>query len=211
MKKTGSLGLILSIITAILSSSGFSHAGQVVSNLGEAGSGSVNFSGNNWLGASFTTDNLEYTLNNVTLSLDSPLANNVTVTLRIFADGSGAPTGSALETFTPLTFSSGGNKTFNSTGLDLAANSTYWLTVSGTGTIPVWFATASPNQTGNWTIGDNGRGSSDAGATWPTTSPNIGKFSIDASPVPEPTPSALILLATGCFAVFRYRKIAKRS
>lgn len=208
MKKFSSLGLILSTITLLLSS-GFGRAGQVVSNLGESSSGSMTFSGNNWLAASFTTDNLEYTLNSVTLSLDSPLSSSVTVTLRIFADGSGAPTGSALETFTPVTFSSGGNKTFSSTGLDLNANSTYWLAASGTGSIPVWFATTSTVQTGNWTIGDNGLTSNNGGGNW-TTSPNIGKFSIDASPVPEPAPAALMLLAMGCFAVFRFRKIAKR-
>jgi len=208
MKKTHILRLVLSFTATLLVSGNLGRAATETSNLGETGNGSQNFSGNVQLASSFTTDNLNYTLNSLTLSLDSPLANNVTVTLSLFADASGAPTGSALETFTPLTFSSGGDKTFNSTGLGLTPDTTYWLTASGSGSVPVWFATASTAQTGSWSIGDNGLQSTDGGTTW-SSSANIGQFSVDASPVPEPAPLALVSLAAACYVVWRRRKAAK--
>ena len=209
MKKTHTVRLILFVIATFLLFGNPGHAATVTSNLGDPGSASQNFSSSLQLGSSFTTDNSSYTLNSVTLSLDSPLSSSVTVTLSLFADASGAPTGSALETFTPLTFSSGGNKTFNSTTLTLAPDTTYWLTVSGSGTVPVWFATASPAQTGNWSIGDNDLQSNDGGTSW-STSPNIGMFSVDASPVPEPAPVAFVFLAPVCYAAWRRRKASKR-
>lgn len=208
MKKTHTLRLILSLTATLLAFGNFSYAATETSNLGETGSASQNFSSTFQLASSFTTDNSAYSLNSLTLSLDSPLANNVTVTLRLFADASGAPSGSALETLAPQTFSSGGNKTFNSTGLALAPDTTYWLTVSGTGSIPVWFETASTAQTGNWSIGDNGLQSTDSGNSW-SSSANIGKFSVDASPVPEPAPIALLSLSAGCLVMWQRRKATK--
>jgi hypothetical protein len=170
---------------------GISHASQQVSNFGQTSSGSTSFNNNDWIATSFTTDNQTYTLNSVTLSLNVPIGPE-TITPMIFADGSGAPTGLSLETFSSTI--SSGIQTFLSTGLALAPNTTYWVATQATGTgVAGWFSTSSPNQIGNWTIGDGGRRSLDGGSTWGTASP-VGFLTIDATPVPEPATAQLALL-----------------
>ncbi|MBL9168085.1 MAG: PEP-CTERM sorting domain-containing protein [Verrucomicrobiales bacterium] len=180
------------------------QAATVVSNLGEAGSASANFSSTTWLAISFTTDNQSYTLDSFVVPLDA-VGGGVTVTPRIFADSGGVPSGSSLETFASQTFSSGGYKAFTSSGLSLSPSTTYWLTLEGGGAIPVWFATASTAQTGSWLIGDLGRRSSDSGSSWGTTTVNIGFVSMDATVVPEPAPLVVLALGAAGLALRRLR------
>ena len=193
------------VVSALLLAACSSHA-QIVSNLGEATSTFPIISTAAWRATSFTTDGLNYTLNSVTLSLlsaDIPAGN---VTPHIFADASGVPSGSALETFGSQTI--GASVTFTSTGLSLSANTTYWLVLQATGLNSYWKATSSQNQTstGSWTIGNNMLRSTDSGATWPTTDTFIGKFSVQATPVPEPEHyAAFTALLLGGFAAWRRR------
>jgi hypothetical protein len=197
--------LILSVVVALSLTAEVGRTAEVVSNLSEPGSGSLIASPTFWLGSSFTTDNQSYILNSLTLSVDAVLG-PVSITLSIFEDQLGNPSGSALESIANVAVSSAGNQTFTSTGLSLSANTTYWVVFAEANNdpnIPVWFATSSANQSGSWAIGDSGRQSNNSGSSW-SSSVNLGKFSVDASPVPEPGVAVLSLLGLA-LVVFRRR------
>jgi hypothetical protein len=197
-------------LTALAGSAASSQAGTVVSNLGEGETASPFVNGSVWNATSFTTDVLTYTLNSLTLRLSFFDFGGGTVTPRIFTNGSGAPSGVALEVFSSQTVNGSGNFTFASTGLTLDPNTTYWIALQGGGfDASLWASTSSPAQTGGWTIGDTMLHSTDSGSSWPTTYGFSGQFSVDATPVPEPR--SVLLLGMGAMAGLTFlRRSARR-
>lgn len=202
MKPSCTLGKIHSALLIALLSTGISHAATVVSNLQEPPTSSTVFFNSTWLASSFTTDNQSYNLNSATLALDAPIG-PAGVTIQVYADAAGLP-GSSLGSLGTQSISSSGDKTFTSSGLSLSPNTSYWL-VASADNLAVWFGTTSTAQTGSWSIGDVGQTSNDSGTTWPTSSV-VGRFSIDATAVPEPGTVALSALLLGGLAARRRRK-----
>ncbi len=197
-------------LTALAGSASWSQAGTVVSNLGESPSSNPFVDSIVWAATSFTTDSQAYTLNSLTLRLTDVMFGGGTVTPRIFANGSGAPSGVALEVFSSQTVNGFVNLTFASTGLTLDPNTTYWIALQGGGfDDSTWGSTSSTAQTGSWTIGDTVLRSTDSGSSWPTTYGFSGQFSVDATPVPEP--SSVLLLGIGAMAGLTFlRRSARR-
>jgi len=186
MKKIQSLQAALFVCAITSVSTQSSRAAEVVSNLGQTSDSTPFVTQSTWRATSFTTDGLGYTLDSVRFLL-SPVEIPETVTPKIFADGSGIPSGSALETFSAQLVNADTSYTFTSAGLSLSPNTTYWLTLQSGSTEPVgWWSTASASQTGSWTIGDAMKTSLNSGSTWPTTESFTGQFSVMATPVPEP-------------------------
>ncbi len=206
MKKTQSLQVALFACAITFVSAPSGRAAEVVSNLGETPDSTPFFTQSTWRGTSFTTDSLGYTLNSVSLSLRLVEIPENAIP-KIFADGSGIPSGAALETFSAQLVNADTTYTFTSAGLSLSPNTTYWLTVQSGSTEGVaWWSTASANQTGGWTIGNSMKTSFNNGSTWPTTEAFTGQFSVSATPVPEPKnllPFAGFLM--GGYALWRRR------
>jgi chitinase len=137
-------------------------------NLSDAASDVNNVSGSAWQAASFGTGTSAVTLKSITI----PLAQQTSgpVTMQLYSDAGGQP-GTPIGTLTnPASFSSSGaNTTFTTTGIALAANTTYWIVLSANG---------SGSYNWSWTSSDNGTGvgfqdqwsqSMDSGNTWYTT------------------------------------------
>jgi hypothetical protein len=206
------------VATAALVATTSAHAGIVVSNVDEYSEQDVFnqagawFSDTVWLATSFTTDAEAYTLTTISVTLGQQAVAGPVVP-RIFLDDSGGPSGNALETFGSQTIDSlQGVYTFTSTGLPLDPNTTYWLALQAQGSpddIFFWFATASTNQSGVWTIGNDMIESTNSGSTWPTSNAFVGLLSISATPVPEPSPLVLTLAGLVCAAAWhRWLKVS---
>jgi hypothetical protein len=136
-------------------------------NLSDSSDGYETANGADWYAASFGTGNSTAMLTSVTIPLAQTTAGPVT--MQLYSDAGGQP-GTAIGTLTnPSSFSStGANTTFTTTGIALAANTTYWIVLQS--------ATGAYNW--NWTSSDNGTGvgfqdqwsqSMDSGNTWFTT------------------------------------------
>src|SRR5262249_42151328 len=101
-------------------------------NLSAASAGTETATGDTWLTASFGTDGSAYTLESVTL-LMARTSVGEQAELDLHTDG-GLQPGSLVGTLTtpasiPTTLS---DVTFTASGLDLAANSTYWVVLKAT-------------------------------------------------------------------------------
>jgi hypothetical protein len=191
-------------VAAALLATAAAHAGIVVSNLDEASDMFPSFSGNVWRATSFTTDAQAYTLDTITARLAPQGIFPAVAVPRLFLDASGVPSGAALETFASQGITTSGEYTFISTGLLLDPNTTYWLAFQGQDPgQTTWAATNSITQSGIWMIGDVMLRSSDSGSTWTQTDTFVGKFSIAATPVPEPSPLVLTLAGLACVAAWR--------
>lgn len=180
----------------------------VTSNLGEASTGGFGVTDTIWVGNSFTVDNQNYTLDQITVNVLASAGSNFF--LSVYDNNSGAP-GSELERLTGSDTPPTGNVSYTSSSLSLLANTDYWvvwgLSDSASG-IPVFDTTASDNQTGTWLIGDGNISSFNGGTTWTNPASDSLLFEIDVvNPVPEPSTYALLLLLGLGFLLY-HRKIA---
>jgi hypothetical protein len=160
--------------------------------------------------ASFTTGPAASTLNSATLRLGGQSFGDFTVTYHVFllTDSGGEP-GSQLHSLGSVTDTSG--NVFNYTlrtftapeSSSLSANTTYWVAaLTESGDQGVWGGTTSDSETGEsgWSIGDTSRFLGN-----PSAIGAVPQFSIDATPVPEPGPTALLAgLGLGGVALFRH-------
>lgn len=195
-----------------------SRATVMVSNLAETTFSSFPV-GVWWAGNRFITDSSapSFQLDSVTLSMDAASATDGGFFVAIYSDGIGEP-GSLLGTLSGSSNpAAAGQYTCLSTGLSLAANTSYWVVAgagSGGGTYN-WNLTGDPfSYTGPWQIPatDTHITSFSAGGDNWNTLPNDSfprQFSISATAVPEPTISTLLMMAgTLALGIVRRRKLS---
>ncbi len=140
-------------------------------NLSDTSGGTETATGTDYVAASFTTGTSAFTLNSVALELAATTAGAATVS--IYSDG-GLQPGTLLETLTnPSTIPTALTAdSFTSTGLALAANTTYWIVLAAPSGTYDWSWTA--DDTGSGTgFTDTWASSTDGGSTW---------FAYDSSP-----------------------------
>lgn len=202
------------LLGCVSASSG--SAAVVLSNLAETSDSTGTVTGSDLGAWSFTTGNTATTVNSVTLLLGPAISTVTEFVVRIRADnGSGLPgtfNHLGLDGSTTPNGASGGTQfvfTPHSSGITLAANTTYWLAIgakpdtgSGSGSYTVMttesdtFSTAS-----GWTGSTTTRLSDDSGSSWMLFTTGIPMVAFDVSPVPEPstyaTAGGVLLLAAG--------------
>lgn len=178
--------------------------------------GWVNVSGNGRLAQTFSTGTSPMVLNSVGAWIRNANASNTSsttssLTLNLFAvDANFKPTGSSLLTIGTATWGAWGDgfSTFSSLNFNLAANTTYAVVMSGTGTMSwKYAASVSPTSTispapifYDWT-------SADSGANWSNAAPTTGfNMIVDASAVPEPSSASLLVVGIGGLLAFRRRR-----
>lgn len=205
---SGRIALFAAI--GLASTGSTTRAGIVLSeNLSNANSGVEAATGADWLASSFGTDSATYRLNSVTLLLQNPTAG--LAELDIYSDGGFQP-GSLVGTLaSPTGFSSGlSDETFTTTGITLAANTTYWVVLHALSGEFDW----------GYTFDDSGRGagfqdnwaaSFDSGADWfdEGNSPTQMSVVATASAVPEPASAALLLAGLAAPLGLRLRRRAR--
>ncbi len=205
------------ILALALLSSSESYAVTYVSNLAEANTVNFGISASAHA-SSFTTDGSAYTLNRVTLAIQSNSGSGF-AQVKIRADSSGMP-GAELEDLGSINPSSVGPSllSLNSSGLALSPNTTYWITAGETGSESnQWEGTTSTAEVslGSWTIGDQDFFSTDGGASWQPTSfgpPNeSSRFSVHATIASPPLVPALsplgIAMLCGLLGLASWRRL----
>lgn len=211
------LTALFTVITsaALFSGATSASAATAVSNLGETTDGGFGItfdseSSNGFVvGQFFTTGAQASTLNSVTLDLQ--MLSSGPFSVGLYSYNGTNPWTIPLLNLTPTAVFANGLNTFTG-AYALTANTSYWIVVNPQDNISLaWTATNSLGQTSNsgWTIGDshgvvfldkdnNG---------WQNGAPNVGRMSIDATVVPEPTSAALLF----CGAALGLRRLRKRS
>ncbi len=201
-----------------------SVSAQIVSNLAESAD-SFTHAGNVFSGfnidfgnaSTFTTGSNSggYTLTSATISFNDTEGSPANIQVTVNSDSGGDP-GASLGTLAGANPTTAANYTFTNAGISLSANTTYFLTLlasgSPTGSSNRYNAvtTFSDNETTSdgWSIGDGGRSTSDGGANW-----GVGltmKFSVTATPVPEPHEYAMFVgLGLVGFVVARRHMVSK--
>jgi hypothetical protein len=177
-------------------------------NLTSASGGVETATGDTWLTAGFGTDGRDYDLTSITLLLQRASIGGQ-VELDVYDDDflqPGSLVGSL--TYSGTIGSSLSEVTFTTTGLSLAANSSYWVVLKAVTGEFAW----------SWANDSDGSGAGfqhtwgstdDAGATWFTYDSYPLQMSVMATAVPEP--GSLIPFALGAGAVlvhFRRRSTA---
>lgn len=189
-------------------------AAPVVSNLGETTDGSfaTTYDGESGtgfvVGQFFTTGGQASTLNSVTLDLQMLSSGPFSVGLHSY-NGTN-PWIIPLLNLTPTASFADGLNTFTG-AYALTANTSYWIVVNPQNTISLaWRATTGTGQTSNsgWTIGDShGEVYLDRDNDgWQNGAPSVGRMSIDATVVPEPTSAVLLLFGASLCLLQRFRK-----
>ena len=143
-----------------------------VSNVGQTRSGSLGLDTHEGAQAFTTGDNSDgYTVTSVGLDLSSGADHTINFTVGVWNSNSNLP-GSSLGTLTqPASLISGVNE-FTTSGITLAANTTYWVVVdsSGGGSVQ-WEGTASDDEdpttpASGWSIADESYDRAHDGDTW---------------------------------------------
>ena len=209
---------VITVFTiALVAFGGSAHAVTYLSNVNNTTWGGSGVNGNWGLGQAFRTGNVAagYTLNSVTLSMVamSPGASGFNVS--IYSNLNDKPA-------SPLQFLSGnpdpqfdGLYDYNSSGLTLSPNATYWIVARASGTAPFsayfWELTKEETYTSQdgWQIpfGSTFAIFNEAAGQWGTHDPDIYgplKFALNAIPVPEPAGLSLVGLGLG-FCILKAR------
>jgi hypothetical protein len=176
-------------------------------NLSGATGGTEAASGDTWLTAGFGTDASTYKLTAVTLLLSNPTTGKAE--LDIYDDG-GLQPGSLVGTLdSPSSYSSGLTATtFTTSGINLSANSNYWVVLKATSGEFDWAWTTDNTGTGAGFQGTWGN-SSDAGSTWFTYGIYPTQMSVSVAPTAVPEPGSLALCGAGAVVLLlqhRYRR-----
>lgn len=170
--------------------------------------------GNAWAQA-FTTGDQGANIKTATINIGG-VAFPGTATVSIFENGASTPLdngslGSFSDT-TPGIISTAGDYSWTSNaGIDLEANTQYWIVVEGDGgntlrwgfrnIVPPAVTSAQPG----WDLVEDRSSSSDSGATWNNFTFNNGQFvfALDSAVIPEPQHTAILtgiaLLFVACF------------
>lgn len=142
-----------------------------------------------------------------TISIGTPLTNSSgTATVSIFADGVSAPldNGSlgSFSDITPGVISSEGDYSWTSNaGIELEANTQYWLAVEGDGSPNIRWAFRNivpPAVTfaeSGWGLVEDRSSSSNSGVTWNDLTFNNGQFvfALESAAIPEPHHTAALV------------------
>ena len=208
MFKTTKTALSLAVLVAVAMSSPASAA--VLTSTLNVGGSSPGINGNygNWFGISFTTDGNPWTLDNLVLRLENRGAS--TSFFAAIHSASGLNPGTLLEALSGSNNPPTGNSTYTSTGLALAANTTYFvvtgLSDSGDGGSIRAIQTSLDTEDGPGTIGDDTRLSQNQGASWASWSGESSRFEVNATQIPEP--ATLSLVAMGVLGLIARKKRA---
>ncbi len=172
-----------------------SVSAQIVSNLGESDTSfPYEVRGSSFASNAFTTGSNAggYTLDSVTVAIESIAGSPGDLVVGIHA-ASGADPAELLEDLAGADPGAAGNHTFTSAGTHLDANTTYHIQLSSptssSGNSYIFEYTYSSAQTSSdgWEIANSSRESSNSGGSWSNFSTGrMHRFSIQATPVPEP-------------------------
>lgn len=199
-----------SLIVGVLILAGLTQPARatvVISTLSDSQSGLIGLASGQLYGYSFTTGSnaLGYSLTDVVVSEFLHGANQLN--FGIYTDSSGNPNLSSAMPLQQLTFGTGNvNVVYaSSTPLVLAANTTYWLGITGTASTNGFYDTFDTAYTSNngWVFHPGTTYTSNSGATWQTYAPSL-VFAIDATTIPEP--STWVMLALGCAVMWGVRR-----
>jgi hypothetical protein len=187
-----------------------------LSNLSQISTGSLSVGSDSWLAADFHTGNNVggYVLNSIQLAMTDSVGNPSGFTAMIYTDanaggylpghslgtlsGSSDPSASGIYTYTApsnLTLLPGNDYFIVLTAGTMVANGAY-----------EWGSLMSPNfynPSGGWKGEPNSFFTSSDGLSWNFISGTYGQYAITATPVPEPSPSFLLLLGSGVFIYVR--------
>ena len=167
-----------------------------VSNVGQTRSGSLGLDTHEGAQAFTTGDNSAgYTVTSVGLDLSSGADHTINFTVGIWTNSNSNLPGSSLVTLTqPASLISGVNE-FTTSGITLAANTTYWVVVdSDGGGSTQWEGTASDDEdsitpASGWSIADESYDRAYDGDTWGSYTDPF-KFRVTGTAIGSPTNSA---------------------
>ena len=189
---------------------GQSHAGIIISNLGDAQNGAGTIyapPAPQEYAQEFTTGSQSVELGTVIAQLGAA-SGSFTASAELVADNSGLPGSTVLTSFTvPSIGTSYSGLTFTpNTSVLLSANTNYWfvLAASGTGSYKWGYTDTLNASLPNYAVSDN------SGSTWTIGTP-AGPFLIQvnsAAAVPEPSSIVLIALGVPAIAMAMRRRFA---
>ena len=166
----------------------------LVSNVGQTRSGSLGLDTHEGAQAFTTGDNSDgYTVTSVGLDLSSGADHTINFTVGIWTNSNSNLPGSSLGTLTqPASLISGVNE-FTTSGITLAANTTYWVVVdSNGGGSAQWEGTASDSEdstASGWSIADESYDRPYDGGTWGSYTDPF-KLRVTGTAIGSPTNSA---------------------
>ena len=166
----------------------------LVSNVGQTRSGSLGLDTHEGAQAFTTGDNSDgYTVTSVGLDLSSGADHTINFTVGIWTNSNSNLPGSSLGTLTqPASLISGVNE-FTTSGITLAANTTYWVVVdSNGGGSAQWEGTDSDSEdstTSGWSIADESYDRPYDGGTWGSFTDPF-KLRVTGTAIGSPTNSA---------------------
>ena len=166
----------------------------LVSNVGQTRSGSLGLDTHEGAQAFTTGDNSAgYTVTSVGLDMSSGADHTINFTVGIWTNSNSNLPGSSLVTLTqPASLITGVNE-FTTSGIELAANTTYWVVVDSTGGGSAqWEGTASDSEdstASGWSIADESYDRSYDGDTWSSYTDPF-KFRVNGTAIGSITNSA---------------------
>ena len=201
---------------AVLALSGTANAGILFSNLGYGSANGQAIDGLDSAAASFSTDGSSHTLADVILSLEQ-ISSGGHLTVGLYSDSGSQTPGSSLVTpgtipDSSLSVGSYSNQTVGGGNYALAANTRYWVVLTGTSAVA---PDAYWNREQGWTNGVGLSGQyvafTSSGGSWfsgplnADHTPLVMQVDVDGASTPEPSTVLTALAGLGALAVFRYR------